>query len=257
MNVPLNYWPLFTSVGFTVPFPPCFLTSITCPVLTYLPVHLFRASILYLSLALLSSSPKLSLWAQEGGLQWARRWEDREKLEKNRRDSGTAICLRVSVCASDSWARIWLCICLGICFCFARVHGSRKRTASTLARVIFTHCKDALTSTCMRKKHALWLSANGAQQSHVQELPRPSRNTCMTTVCVWKAVRDKGWGEWHVILRWEPGPLNTPILEGAHTVSINRNEKEKTQMNLNYLPCFISIWRPRASGTIFILPINA
>lgn len=38
----LNYWPPFTSLGFTVPFPSCFLTSIACPALTYLPVHLFR-----------------------------------------------------------------------------------------------------------------------------------------------------------------------------------------------------------------------
>lgn len=34
----LNYWLLFTSLGFTVPFPACFLTSITCP------AHLFGCS---------------------------------------------------------------------------------------------------------------------------------------------------------------------------------------------------------------------
>lgn len=148
MNNPLNYWLLFTSLGFTVPFPPCFLSSITCPALTYLPVHLFRASILSPSLSLLRSClrPSCHSWAQEGGLERGRRWEDREKLKKNRRDSGMPICLCVSMCASDSCVWIWLAYVWVYVLVCLHAH-SHKWTSSTLASVIFTHCKHALTFT--------------------------------------------------------------------------------------------------------------
>lgn len=72
----LNYWPPFTSLGFTVPFPSCFLTSITCPALTNLPVHLFRwggapSSFPPLSAGLLAQAVNLSaggMVAEEEGV---------------------------------------------------------------------------------------------------------------------------------------------------------------------------------------------
>lgn len=73
MNSLLNYWLLFTSLAFTVPFPPCFLSSITCPALTYLPVHLFRAF-----LTPLHSPLRPSCQSERGRESWSKggRWKD-------------------------------------------------------------------------------------------------------------------------------------------------------------------------------------
>lgn len=80
MNYLFNYWPLFTSLGFTVPLPACFfLTSITCPALTYLPVHLFRASFAPHPLTR-SSLARLSISTRQGKRSW--KWEDWEKLKR-------------------------------------------------------------------------------------------------------------------------------------------------------------------------------
>lgn len=80
MNGLLNYWHLFTSLLFTVIPPPCFLWSITCPELTYLPVHLFRASSFS---APLSFSTELSAWLQSVG--WSKRGERRGEGRKFRK----------------------------------------------------------------------------------------------------------------------------------------------------------------------------
>lgn len=78
MNSLLNYWLLFTSLGFTVSFPPCSLSTITCPALTYLPVHLFRAFL----------TPSTPLFAQAVNLRAGGRAGARKEVGGQRENLG-------------------------------------------------------------------------------------------------------------------------------------------------------------------------
>ncbi len=109
MNSLLNYWLLFTSLGFTFPFPPCFLSSITCPALTYLPVHLFRAfltpSTLFFTKAVNLSSKREGCSEEEGG-----------RIERNLRETVAVPILRASICVFDLCLDVLhICFCLFVC----------------------------------------------------------------------------------------------------------------------------------------------
>lgn len=157
MNSLLNYWLLFTSLGFTVPFPPCFLSSITCPALTYLPVHLFRAfltpsTLLFAQAVNLSAGGRAGARKEVGGL--------RETWEKQR-DSGMPVRLRVSICASD------LCVSrtihVFVCLCTQ----SRTWTSGELAKIIFTQCANMPSPLHAYKKNAQLLSSAKNTDSHI------------------------------------------------------------------------------------------
>lgn len=104
---------------------PLYITRLYCSVPTMLSefhylscAHLFACSLIQgLSfLPLLSpSSPKLSIWTQEGGMERGKRWEDCEKLERNSVHSGThpRLCVTVA-CVHLNVSHI----CLSICFLF-------------------------------------------------------------------------------------------------------------------------------------------
>lgn len=90
MNILLNYWLLFTSRGFAVEFPPCFLSSITCPAPTYLPVHLFRSFLTF------STPPRPNRQSERRAVGWSERGGGRMEENLRRRQCQHA-CIRAYV----------------------------------------------------------------------------------------------------------------------------------------------------------------
>lgn len=203
MNSLLNYWLLFTSLDFTVPFPPCFLSSITCPALTYLPVHLFRA-FLTPSTLLFAQAVNLSV----GGWAGARKevGELRETWEKQWQYLYACMLAYVHLtCVPE-------CV-LHICFCLFVHTASRMNLQARLPK-LFSLSVQTCPHLCMHIKRMHSYSPPLKPDSHI-ELHCSLRDMCVA-MCLkdYSTLHGERRGERQIILiesGWDESQVHSAL----------------------------------------------
>lgn len=198
MNSLFNYWLLFTSLGFTVPFPPCFLSSITCPALTYLPVHLFRAFFTPLPHSSFAQAVNLSAGGRAGVREEVGGWA------KLKRKGG---CAYMPAC----WHMcIWL-VCLNVSciwymfFCLFLQHSLAQCACQQCANMpsplhaYKRECTATFSPAETRRPHLASSLVTGHMHSHAFE---------RLFHFVWRETRREADNPHWKWMRWEPGPLS-------------------------------------------------